>query len=62
VETFVIRVWTPADRHDPEHAGLSGLVEHVGPAERRAFRGAGELLAFLEQRLAVHTTQEGERQ
>lgn len=52
VETFVIRIWTPAERDDdPERYRLRGLVEHVGSGERDAFRGAGELLAFLDARL-----------
>jgi hypothetical protein len=51
VETFVVRIWTPAPADpgaDGERFPLRGLVEHVGSADRRAFRGAGELLAFLE--------------
>ena len=52
VETFVIRIWTPAERDDdPERYRLRGLVEHVGSGERDAFRGAGERLAVLEARL-----------
>jgi hypothetical protein len=52
VETFVIRLWTPAERDDdPERHRLRGLVEHVGSGERDAFRGTSELLAFLELRL-----------
>jgi hypothetical protein len=52
VETFVIRIWTPAERDDdPQRYRLRGLVEHIGSGERDAFRGAGELLAFLETRL-----------
>jgi hypothetical protein len=52
VETFVIRVWTPAEQaDDPERFRLRGLAEHIGSGEREAFRGARELLAFLEARL-----------
>ncbi len=54
VETFVIRIWTPAERDDdPERYRLRGLVEHVGSAERDAFRCADELLAFLKARLEM---------
>jgi hypothetical protein len=54
VETFVIRIWTPAERDDdPECSRLRGLVEHVGSAERDAFRSADELLAFLKARLEM---------
>ena len=56
VETFVIRIWTPAERDDdPQRYRLRGLVEHVGSGEREAFRGAGELLALLEVRLEATT-------
>jgi hypothetical protein len=52
VETFVIRIWTPAEHvDDPERFRLRGLAEHIGSGEREAFRRAGELLAFLEARL-----------
>ncbi len=52
VETFVIRIWTPAEQNDdPQRYRLRGFVEHIGSGERDAFRGAGELLAFLELRL-----------
>jgi hypothetical protein len=46
VETFLIRIWTPAERYR-----LRGLVEHIASGERDAFRGGGELLAVLELRL-----------
>jgi hypothetical protein len=62
VETFVIRVWTPAElRDDREWYRLCGLAEHVGSGERTAFRGAGELLAFLEVSLENRQAQEVER-
>lgn len=52
VETFVIRVWTPAECvDDPERFRLRGVAEHVSSGERRAFEGAGELLAFVEARV-----------
>jgi hypothetical protein len=52
VEAFVIRIWTPAERvDDPERYRLRGFIEHVGSGAREPFRGAGELLEFLETRL-----------
>jgi hypothetical protein len=51
----------PDQDGEPNHAGLCGLVEHVGSAERRAFRGPAELLAFVAQCLAAHTAKEGEK-
>jgi hypothetical protein len=48
VETFVIRIWAPAERDDdPDRRRLRGVVEHIGHGERDTFRGEGELLAFL---------------
>jgi hypothetical protein len=62
VETFVIRVWTPGEQEaNPEDVVLRGLAEHVGSAERRAFHGASELLAFLEQRLEHEPARESRR-
>ena len=50
----MIRIWTPAERDDdPERFRLHGLVEHVGSAERDAFRCADELLTFLRARLEM---------
>jgi hypothetical protein len=61
VETFVIRIWISAERDDElERYRLRGLAEHIGSGERRAFRGAGGLLAFLENRLQAKA-QEAER-
>jgi hypothetical protein len=47
VETFVVRVWTPAqpERGSPQ---LRGLVEHVRAGEPRSFDGGRELLSILE--------------
>jgi hypothetical protein len=57
VETFVVRIWTPAKRvDDPERFRLRGRVEHVHSAEHETFRGADELLAFLEARLELEQT------
>jgi hypothetical protein len=54
MESFVIRVWTPAEQERIASArDLRGLIEHIGSGERDAFRGAGELLAFLETRLGA---------
>jgi hypothetical protein len=42
----------PAEQvDDPERFRLRGVIEHVHSGEQRTFRGAGELLAFLEARL-----------
>jgi hypothetical protein len=48
METFVIRLWTPAELEDatePRH--LRGIVEQVRVGERRTFRDGSQLLALL---------------
>lgn len=48
METFVIRVWRPAEGETD--SPLRGLVEHVR-GERRPFEGPADLLAFLDTAL-----------
>jgi hypothetical protein len=55
VETFVIRVWTPAEPDHGQRGDLHGLVEHVRLGEQRPFDGGGELLAFLAAAVAPMT-------
>jgi hypothetical protein len=49
VETFVVRIWTPAQELAAEMpAGeLHGVVERVGADYRAPFRNAQELLEIL---------------
>jgi hypothetical protein len=49
VETFVVRVWTPAQELAAEIPPdeLHGVVERVGSDERAPFRNARELLEIL---------------
>jgi hypothetical protein len=55
VETFVIRLWRPAEPDDDaEHHRLRGVAEHVSTGERQAFRSASELLAFLKAPLEIN--------
>lgn len=58
METFVVRIWTPAELDDPERFRLRGRVEHVHSGEQETFRGAGELLGFLEARLDQRSEEE----
>jgi hypothetical protein len=46
VQTFVLRVWTPAVA-DGSPVRLNGLVEHVGSGRRQAFAGGPEVLEFI---------------
>jgi hypothetical protein len=50
VETFVVRIWQPAD--DESDAGLHGTVEYVRSATSRAFSSRDELMAIIESALA----------
>lgn len=50
METFVVRVWLPAQAssdREPELVRLHGLVEHVGTGRSSAFQGLDELEALL---------------
>ena len=47
METFVVRVWTPAETRADEPLELHGVIEHVGSAEAQRFRCPGELLELL---------------
>jgi hypothetical protein len=48
VETFVIQIWAPDNGSGPSGDELRGFAEHVASGQRTAFRGATELIAFLE--------------
>jgi hypothetical protein len=49
VDTFVIRLWSPADRAaDTVHAPR-GVARHVGTGRAAAFRDGDELLALLRE-------------
>jgi hypothetical protein len=51
VETFVVRVWTPAPKGAPEtdSGPLRGVVEHPSTGRQETFTADEELLAFLRQ-------------
>jgi hypothetical protein len=51
VQTFVVRVWTPAPPAAPEtHPELlRGVVEHPATGRHERFRADEELLAFLRR-------------
>jgi hypothetical protein len=50
VQTFIVRVWVPAEAQRPSPEDLRGIVEHVGSGRSAAFGDAAELVAFLETR------------
>ena len=49
METFVVRIWQPAD--EAPAAGLRGTVEYVRAATSRPFSGSAELLQIIESEL-----------
>ncbi len=53
METFVVRVWTPADREEVVGGSLvlHGVVEHAGSGRQQRFRSDTELLTLLRGRL-----------
>ncbi len=51
METFVVRVFTPAVPEPSMREGvLSGVVEHVASGGRMAFSDSAQLIAFLTDR------------
>jgi hypothetical protein len=61
VETFVLRVWIPAEINEPvaQPVGLRGFVEHVGSGRSDPFRGGDELLALVAAAVDSHLRGEG---
>jgi hypothetical protein len=49
VDTFVIRLWSPADPATHTGDGPHGVARHVGTGRAAPFRDGGELLALLRE-------------
>jgi hypothetical protein len=47
VETFVIRLWSPADHAADTGDSPRGVARHVGTGRAAAFRDGDELIALL---------------
>ena len=47
VDSFVIRLWSPADPAAPPDDAPHGVIQHVGTGRSSAFRDGDELLALL---------------
>jgi hypothetical protein len=61
METFVLRVWRPAD--DPSSCReemLHGTIEHVATGEAGAFRVEDELVEFVRAQLRGGKDRPGE--
>ena len=48
VDTFVVRLWTPADHAAPA-GDARGIARHVGTGRWATFRDGAELLALLRE-------------
>jgi hypothetical protein len=48
VDTFVVRLWTPADHATPA-GDARGIARHVGTGRWATFRDGAELLALLQE-------------
>ena len=53
METFVVRIWAPADvrERDQRATSLKGRLEHVSSGRRVIFRGADQLGALIVSEL-----------
>ena len=52
METFVIRIWAPADARERDRTrSLQGRLEHVASGRRAVFRGTAELADLIEREL-----------
>jgi hypothetical protein len=63
METFVIRVWSPASPGTPPIPGLRrphGLIEHVASGRSSTFRGLDELAALILTQLDWPGPNEGD--
>ncbi|HEX5828067.1 MAG TPA: hypothetical protein VFY23_11130 [Candidatus Limnocylindrales bacterium] len=49
MDTFVIRLWSPADPATQTDDGPRGVARHVGTGRAAPFRDGGELLALLRE-------------
>jgi len=62
VETFVVRVWVPAEDDTRATAEMRGFVNHVGSRRSDPFRGIDELLTLLRSGTATRTPEEGKEE
>jgi hypothetical protein len=49
VDTFVIRLWSPADHAAETADSPRGVARHVGTGRAAAFRDGDELIALLRE-------------
>jgi len=56
VDTFVVRLWTPADHAAPA-GDARGIARHVGTGRWATFRDGAELLALLGELPQLGTTE-----
>lgn len=50
MDTFVIRIWMPAEEFAPEHGDdMRGIVEHIADGHLMVFEEPNQLLAFIRE-------------
>lgn len=61
VDTFVVRVWTPAEPEEGDgfESELQGVVEHVASGNSSQFTRTDELVEFLRGRRISERGMEG---
>ena len=47
MQTFIVRVWKPAEGQVPPESSPRGKVSHVESGRTSSFAGSDELVAFL---------------
>jgi hypothetical protein len=60
MQTFVVRIWKPAEDEPFGPPALRGVVEQAGSGGQQAFSGEDELLELLRAGLA-HEQEDGDR-
>ncbi|MGH2821322.1 MAG: hypothetical protein ACRDJ5_11780 [Actinomycetota bacterium] len=61
MDTFLVRVWSPAQAGSPDTRSMRGEVRHVRSGAATAFVGEGELLEFIVERSARTEASPGRR-
>lgn len=55
METYVVRIWRPAETEAAPPASLRGVVQHIGSLEQHAFVDEEQLLVLLRANCPVES-------
>jgi hypothetical protein len=53
MDTFIVRLWVPAESDGVSAGAVHGMVQHVATGRRSPFTGPDELIALLGDGRAV---------